>query len=238
MSEIHGKRILVVDDDVDLLELLTLVLTRAKARVYTAPEGQDGLRKFYAHQPDLVILDLMLPDIHGREVCRQIRELSPVPIIMLTVLRSDEEVILGLDCGADDYVTKPFSVDVLLARVRAALRREVLSATTEWPLVYGDDYLTIDVDRRRVLVEGQPVKLSATEYRLLTFLLQNAGCVLSTEQILERVWGGEGAGQVAYVHTYIWHLRQKLEQNPKQPRYLLSEHGVGYWFERQAQPVK
>jgi two-component system KDP operon response regulator KdpE len=233
MSEIQGKRILVVDDDVDLLELLTMVLSRAKARVYTAPEGREGLRKFYAHQPDLVILDLMLPDLHGREVCRQIRQLSAVPIIILTVLTGEEETILGLDCGADDYVTKPFSVDVLLARVRAALRREVMSATTAWLLVYSDDYLTIDLNRRRVLVEGEPVKLSATEYRLLAFLLQNAGRVLSIGQILQQVWGPGCAGRVEYVHTYIWNLRQKLEQDPRQPRYLLSEHGVGYCFEKQ-----
>ena len=233
MSEIQGKSILVVDDDPELLELLTLVLSRAGAQVYTAAGGREGLQQFYACQPDLVILDLMMDKMDGWEVCRQIRRLFDVPIIMLTVLREEKDMVRGLDCGADDYVTKPFNVNVLLARVRAALRRGALSAATERPLVYSDGYLTLDLDRRRVLVDGEPVRLSVTEHRLLACLFSNAGRVLTFQQILERVWGERGAGQVEYVHSYIWYLRQKLEQDPKQPRYLLSERGVGYWFERQ-----
>ena len=232
MSEIHGKSILVLDDDPDLLDLLTRVLGQRGARVLTAASAEDGLRQFDARQPDLVLLDIMLPEIDGWQVCERMRQRSEVPIIMLTALGQDQYIVRGLDSGADDYVPKPFSTEVLRARVRAALRRGTPASGEEKPPLYSDGYLTIDLGSRRVSVKGDRVGLSRTEYGLLAYLFQNAGRVLTVEQILDTVWGPDSAGNVEYVHVYISHLRRKLEVDPKNPRYLLTEHGVGYRFER------
>jgi len=233
MDDLKGKRILVIDDEPGMLDLLKKALERSGVRVLTALNGQEGLQKFFAQQPDLVILDLMLPDVHGWDVCRQIRQLSDVPLIILSVLNKEEEIIYGLDCGADDYVTKPFSLRVLLARARAALRREGAAVATERAPGYSNGHLTIDTYRRRVLVRGEPVKLRPTEYRLLVYLLQNAGRIVTVEAILRQIWGEGCEDRTEYVHTYIWKLRQKLEPDPQTPRYLLSERGVGYCFEKQ-----
>lgn len=234
MSEIHGKSILVIDDDDDLLDLLTRVLGQRGARVDTAASAEEGLRQFHARQPDLVLLDIMLPEIDGWQVCEQIRRLSGVPVIMLTALGQDEYIVRGLDSGADDYVPKPFSTEVLLARVRAALRRGTPASDEAKPSTYSDGYLTVDLESRQVLVNRERVRLSRTEYGLLAYLFQNAGRVLTLEQILDTVWGPDSAGNVEYVHVYISHLRRKLEKDSKNPRYLLTEHGVGYRFERRA----
>jgi DNA-binding response OmpR family regulator len=233
MDDLKGKRILVIDDEGGMLDLLKQAFGRSGVQVLTALNGQEGLQKFFAQQPDLVILDLMLPDMHGWEVCRQIRRLSDVPLIILSVLNKEEEIISGLDCGADDYVTKPFSLRVLQARARAALRREGVAGATERALGYSNGHLTIDTYRRRVVVRGEPVKLRPTEYRLLVYLLQNAGRIVTVEEILNRIWGEGCEGRTEYVHTYIWKLRQKLEPDPQNPQYLVSERGVGYCFERQ-----
>ena len=172
-----------------------------------------------------------MPNLDGWQVCQHIRALSDVPIIILTGRDDDDDVIYGLDCGADDYVIKPVSPDVLLAHVRAALRR---APEPETPNGYRDGYLAIDLHRRHVSVQGDPVALSPTDYRLLAYLVKNAGRVLTTEQILATVWGEEYQDRPQYVHAYIWRLRQKLEANPRCPRYLLSERGVGYYFEKQS----
>jgi DNA-binding response OmpR family regulator len=234
MSEIHSKHILVIDDDPDLLDLLTRVLEQRGAQVHTAASAEDGLRQFHARQPDLVLLDIMLPEIDGWQVCEQMRERSDVPIIMLTALGQDQYIVRGLDSGADDYVPKPFSTEVLLARVRAALRRGTPASDEAKPSIYSDGHLTVDLEGRRVLVGGERVRLSRKEYGLLAYLFQNAGRVLTLEQILDTVWGPDSAGNVEYVHVYISHLRRKLERDSKIPRYLLTEHGVGYRFERRA----
>lgn len=229
----RGKRVLVIDDDPRLLKLVELIFSQAKAQVYTASNGQEGLFQFYAHQPDLVILDLMLPKMDGWEICRRIRQVSQVPLIMLTGLGQGDNIIRGLvNCGADDYITKPFSSDVLLARAQAVLRRTALPATAAKPVTYGDNYLTIASTERRVFVRGKPVKLSNTEYRLLIYLAQNAGRVLTFRQILDHVWGGL-RDNIEYIHVYISHLRQKLEEDPHHPSYILTEYGVGYRFEKQ-----
>jgi two-component system KDP operon response regulator KdpE len=228
----EGKIILIIDDDPTLLGIAELIFSRAGGQVYTATSGQEGLCQFYAHRPDLVLLDVMMPDMDGWQVCERIRQLSDVPIIMLTALGQDDDIMRGLDCGADDYVTKPFSLKVLAARARAILRRAALPSVTEKPATYSNGYLTIDLGQRQVVVRGEPLKLTPTEYRLLAYLLRNAGRVLTFQQILESVWGWEYQGNAEYVHVYTSRLRQKLEEDPKNPQYLLTEHGVGYSFRK------
>jgi len=228
----HGKKILIIDDDVNLGQTIKLTFARVGAEVFTAVDGRDGLRQFYENRPDLVILDVRMPDINGWETCRQIRLLSNVPIIMLTTLDNDEDIIRGLDYGADDFVTKPFSRDVLLARARAVLRRTELSTEPEDQLLYNDSYLLIDLRKHRIEVNGQVVQLSSTEFRLLAYLLQNAGQLLSYQNILDKVWGWEYQNSSDYVHVYVSHLRRKLEADPRNPKYLLTERGIGYRFER------
>lgn len=228
----QGKRILVVDDDAHIRELTADIFAKSGGQVYSASDGNEGLRQFYVHRPHLVILDILMPNLDGWQVCTQIRQLSDVPIIMLTALGQDEHTIRGLDCGAVDYVTKPFSPKVLAARARAALRQATQATESHQPISYSDEYLTIDLSQRRVLVCGELVRLTATEYRLLAYLVQNAGRVLTFRQILEKVWGWEYQDSVEYVHVYISHLRKKLEEDPKLPAYLLTEHRVGYRFEK------
>jgi len=229
----QNKKILVIDDDVNLGQAIRLTFSRTGAEVFTAVDGRDGLRQFYEHRPDLVILDVRMPDIDGWETCRQIRLLSNVPIIMLTTLDKDEDVLRGFDYGADDFVTKPFSRDVLLARVRAVLRRVELLNEADDHAIYNDDYLNIDLRKRRVIVDGEQAQLTATEFRLLSYLLQNAGQILTYQNILDKVWGWEYQDSIDYVHVYISHLRRKLEADPRNPRYVLTERGIGYRFERQ-----
>jgi len=187
----------------------------------------------YVHHPDLIVLDLMMPKMDGWTTCRRIREVSNVPIIMLTTQDRPHDIIRGLDEGADEYVTKPFDVGVLVARVRAVLRRMNLVpvAPQKEDQTYSDHYLTFNPVERRVTVNGEPVKLTPTEYNLLALLIKNAGRVLPYRTLLEQVWGWEYIDDVDYLRVYIWHLRRKLEPDPKNPRYVLTEHGVGYRFE-------
>jgi len=228
----NSEKVLVVDDDPALLPLIEYTFSREGYEVYSAADGKEALRKFFAHRPNLVLLDIMMPRLDGWETCRRIREVSDVPIIMLTARGQDEDIVRGLDYGADDYLTKPFSIKVLLARVRAVLRRAALPPTEyEQTASYADDYLTVDLKERRVTVRGKAVKLTPTEYRLLAYLVQNEGQVLSFRQILQNVWGWEYQDDVDYVRVYIWHLRQKLEEDRGDPRYIQTEIGAGYRFQ-------
>jgi DNA-binding response OmpR family regulator len=233
MSNMRGKKVLVIDDDFALLDLVGSILSQVEAHVYTASSGQEGLRQFYDCQPDLVILDLMMPYMSGWEVCRHIRLLSDVPLIILTALDQDDQVIRGLDSGADDYIIKPFKPAVLLARAKTALRRATHPSSISKSVTYNDGYLTIDLDKRQVMAGNEPVKLSATGYQLLAYLLQNANRVLTFSQLLDHIWGEECHENTEYIHTYIWFLRKKLEKDPKHPLYILTEHGVGYRFQKQ-----
>jgi two-component system KDP operon response regulator KdpE len=228
----QGLKILVIDDDFHIRRATEQVFTRAGAKVYTAASSSEGLRLLYAEQPNLILLDIMMPDEQGWETCRQIRRLSDVPVIMLTALKQDQDIVRGLECGADDFVSKPFSSEVLLARARAVLRRAEPAHAPDHSIVYQDDFLTIDLERRLVSIRDKVVKLTPTEFRLLAYLFKNAGRVLTFKQILENVWGWEYQDSIDYVHVYISHLRQKLEEDPKNSRYLLTEHGVGYRFEK------
>jgi two-component system KDP operon response regulator KdpE len=227
-----NTKVLVVDDDPALLPLIEYTFAREDYEVHCASDGKEALRQFFAHRPDLVILDIMMPRMDGWETCRRIREVSDVPIVMLTARGQDEDVIRGLEYGADDYLTKPFSIKVLVARARAVLRRAALPPVDySESTTYADDYLTMDLQQRRVTVRGEIVKLTPTEYRLLAYLVQNAGRALTFSQILQSVWGWEYQDDVDYVRVYIWHLRQKLEEDPKNPKYIQTETGVGYRFE-------
>ena len=232
LNGVQGKKVLIVDDDAIMRQLVQQIVLRSGNRFYTADNGAEGVHQFYEHRPDLVILDVTMPMMSGWEVCRHIRQFSNVPIIMLTAMGSERDIVRGLQEGADDYVTKPFNANILQARILAALRRGDLPNRNQQPMVYSDDHLTLDLTKRRMLVDGNVVKLTATEYRLLCYLFQNAGRILTFRQILENVWGEEYRDHTDYVHVYIWHLRKKLEENPKSPKYILTEHGVGYRFEK------
>lgn len=228
-AAMQGKKVLVIDDDLHINQLVQATFREQGADVVTAVDGPEGLRQFYTHQPDLVIIDLMMPEMDGWETSERILELADVPIIMLTSLHDDEHIIRGLDHGAIDYITKPFSPKVLAARARAALRHAAIPR----PIVqysFQDERLLVDLDQKRVLVDGEPIKLTKTEFKVFNYLVQNAGRVLTFEQILEHVWGWEYQDSIEYVHVYVSRLRQKLEKDPKDPRYLITEYGIGYRF--------
>jgi len=226
-------KILIVDDDPMLSELIGYNLESKGYAIVRAQDGREGLHKFQSEMPDLVILDVTMPRLNGWEVCERIRAVSDTPVMMLTAQGWEEDIIRGLDLGADDYLTKPFQVRVLLARIRSALRRARLSPEPEPDVTYADGYLTVDLKDRRVTVGGTVTKLTPTEYKLLAYLLQNKGRILTFRQILENVWGFEYIDDIDYLRVYIWHLRKKIEPDSKNPVYLLNELSTGYRFEPQ-----
>lgn len=233
-SGVPKSTLLAIEDDSRLAEALKLYLGNQGYVVITAADGLEGLQKMYTHRPDLIILDVMMPNMDGWETCRRIREMSDVPIIMLTARGQEADKVRGLKLGADDYVAKPFSLKELGARVEAVLRRTRLPPPTEGRILYADDVLVIDSERWEVTRKGKPLDLTATERRLLFYLAENADRILSHEQILERIWGPEYTSEADYVKLYIWRLRQKIEENPSQPKYILTERGIGYRFARQS----
>jgi two-component system KDP operon response regulator KdpE len=229
------KKILVVDDEPGQIRLATQLLTANGYNVLKASSGQEAVRLVYEGKPDLVLLDVMMPEIDGWQTCRLIREMSEVPVIMLTGKRNTEDdIVRGLECGADDYLAKSVGNRELLARVKATLRRaEKPSYKKEKnKAVFTSDYLTIDVAERKVIVNGERLKLTPREFRLLALLVENADHIMSHQQVLENVWGWEYIDDVDYVRIYISHLRQKIEPNPSAPKYILTEPGVGYYFHR------
>jgi two-component system KDP operon response regulator KdpE len=228
-----AKKILVVDDEPAQLRLMEQVLNVSGYNVIKAGSGEEAIRLTYENKPDLVILDVMMPGIDGWQTCRCIRESSDVPVIMLTGKRnSEEDIVRGLDSGADEYLAKPVGNRELLARIRAALRRvDNPSPRGRKKVVFANDYLSVDVLERKVTVRGERLKLTPQEFRLLALLVENAGRVMSHQQVLESVWGWEYINDVDYVRIYISHLRQKIESDPSQPRYILTEPGVGYYFQ-------
>lgn len=232
----QGTRILVIDDDISLCQTIKYTFSRVGADVITATDGRDGLQQFYRYRPDLVLLDVRMPGIDGWEACRQIRLMSSVPIIMLTTLHKDEEIVRGLDLGADDFVTKPFSREVLLARARALLRRTEQINAEPTMTGYSDNYLTVNLEKRRIFVQGKQISLTSTEFRLLSYLMQYADQVIPYQTLLNKVWGEEYQDNIDYVHVYLSHLRRKIEADPRSPRYLVNERGIGYRFESQLEP--
>jgi DNA-binding response OmpR family regulator len=227
---LHGKTVLVIDDEPLMCQLMEAIYASAGAQVYTALDGEEGLVAFRERRPDLLLIDVLMPGVDGLEVCRRIRRASDVPIVMFTVLNRGSDVVRGLDAGADDYVAKPFNRDVLLARSRALLRRAELATPNGNHKVYDDGYLRLDVDSKQVEVEGRPVDLTSTEFSLLGYLFKNAGRARTFTQILDDVWGGESKYSAEHAHVFIWHLRQKMEPDPRNPTYLISEPGIGYRF--------
>jgi DNA-binding response OmpR family regulator len=226
-------RLLIIEDDTNLVEALKLYLSTAGYAVLTAADGREGLKEMYLQQPDLIILDIMMPGLDGWEVCDRIRQVSDVPIVILTARGQEAEKVRGLQLGADDYVAKPFSLRELEARVESVLRRARLSPVVRDRVLYADDDLVIDSDRWEVTRGGEPVDLTATERRLLFLLAENQGRVMSTTRILERIWGPEYVGEAKYVKLYVWRLRQKIEPEPGEPVYIHTERGIGYRFGKQ-----
>ena len=234
MSDEVKSKLLIIDDDQGLLRALELYLGGHDYQIIKAQKGSEGLRKLYDSRPDLVCLDVMLPDIAGWEVLKRIREMTDVPVIMLTARGAEGERVRGLKLGADDYVPKPFSMRELVARVEAVLRRSRSSRPNQnGQEGYSDEYLVVDTERAEVRCDDRIINLTATEQKLLFYLVQNQGRLLSVEQILRRVWGFEYADEKEYVRLYVWRLRQKIEPEPETPRYILTEHGMGYRFRAQ-----
>ncbi len=224
----HGPTILVIEDEPQIRRFLRATLAANGYRLVEATTAQEGLTEAATRQPDLVILDLGLPDLDGLEVTRRLREWTSMPIIVLSARGQESDKIAALDAGADDYVTKPFGVGELLARMRVALRHAMRTSQEPEPSVFTIGDLHVDMAQRRVFLDAQEVHLTPIEYRLLTTLIRHAGKVLTHRQLLNEVWGPGYAQATHYLRVYMGQLRHKLEANPARPRYFLTEPGVGY----------
>lgn len=222
--------ILVVDDERHITQLVRMNLEVEGFNVITASSGSEALDRVREDLPDLVLLDVRMPELDGFETLQLLREVSDVPVIMLTVRSEEEDIVRGLELGADDYVTKPFRARELSSRIRAVLRRTQGGASPESAIVKIDDRLSVDYNRREVIVEGERVSLRPTEFRLLYHLIENAGWVVPHETLLAKVWGYEYQEEVHYLRLYITYLRKKIEPDPSNPKYILTERGVGYRF--------
>ena len=224
------EQILVVDDEPRMTRFIRMNLELDGYRVIEAHDGLQALDKVRTNLPDLVILDVMMPELDGFETLEVLREVSNVPVIMLTVRSDEEDKVRGLELGADDYVTKPFGARELTSRVKAVLRRTRGPAGPEQAALKIDDRLTVDMNLQEVVVEGEHIKLRPTEFRLLYHLMENAGWVVPHEALLAKVWGYEYRDEIQYLRLYITYLRQKIEIDPSKPRYIFTERGVGYRF--------
>ncbi|MBI3242224.1 MAG: response regulator transcription factor [Chloroflexi bacterium] len=222
--------ILVIDDESQILRALRTILTEKHFRVSTASRGEEGLALAAANPPDVIILDLGLPDIDGTEVCARLREWTLTPIIVLSARESERDKVAALDKGADDYLTKPFGIEELLARLRVALRHSARIQSKTGTTVVKSGSLVIDLAGHVVTLNEVEIKLTATEFRLLAYLAANAGRVLTHQSILAHVWDPAEVDSVEYLRVYMRQLRKKLEDDPRQPHYLLTEPGVGYRF--------
>lgn len=229
-NNFERRRILVVDDEERMVRFIRMNLEHDGFEVSEAFNGKEAIKKIRDVTPDLILLDVMMPDLDGFEVLETVREVSNVPVIMLTAKGEEDDRVRGLELGADDYVTKPFSPRELVSRVKAVLRRTEGASGSMHDLIEVDERLKIDFDRREIWLEGKLVKLRPTEYRMLYHLVQNAGWVVTHDQLLTKVWGYEYRDEPHYVRLYINYLRQKLEATPSDPKYILTERGVGYRF--------
>ncbi len=226
-----AKRVLVVDDEPRMIGFIRMNLELEGYQVLEAHTGLEALEMIRTQLPDLVLLDVMMPELDGFETLRMLREFSSIPVIMLTAKGEEDDKVYGLELGADDYVTKPFGSRELSSRVRAVLRRaEMPSASPEQAVLRIDDRLSVDFNRREVIVAGEHIKLRPTEYRLLYHLIENAGWTVPHEQLLAKVWGYEYRDETHYVRLYVNYLREKIEEDPSNPKYILTERGVGYRF--------
>ena len=236
MTEKQAK-IVVADDEQSILRTLKRNLTGRGYEVFTASDGEEALSQIESVLPDIVVLDITMPKLDGLEVCRRVREWSQVPIIILSARDEERQKVEALDLGADDYLTKPFGTDELLARIRVALRRAAQQAESNPAknrAIFHDDDLTIDFSRREVSIKQQDIKLTPKQYDLLKYLAQNAGRVITHRTALVNVWGPEYSNETQYLHVFINQLRHKIESDPAHPHFILTEPGVGYRFKGQS----
>ena len=224
-----AEKILVIDDEETTVQLISILLERRGYEVIKAYRAEDGLRKAYRTHPDLVLLDIMMPEMDGWEVCRRLRELSDVPIIFLTARTEIRDVVKGLEMGADDYIVKPYDNDELVARVRAHLRRAPAPSISE-ELVFDGGEFRVNFLNREVRVHNRPIHLTPKEFNLLGVLVRNAGRVITRNELVTEAWGPEYADAIDSLKLYIHYLRQKIEQDPQRPQYILTSRGVGYRF--------
>jgi len=224
----QGARILVVDDEPQIRRSLQVNLESRGYAVETAETGELAIQAFHNRRPDVMILDLLLPGIEGVEVVRRIRELSPVPIIVLSAIGEEARKVDALEMGADDYMTKPFGMDELLARIRSLLRRAAGAQSAQPVFTAGG--LCVNFDRREVTLDDKPIKLTPTEYDLLKYLIEHSGKVLTHRMLLQEVWGQAYVDQAQYLRVFVGQLRKKIEQDPTRPRFILTDPGVGYRF--------
>jgi len=225
-----NEKVLVIDDDSGLTTLMRLGLEREGFTVVTASSGKDGLRRAYEVRPDIIILDVSMPDMDGWTTCQRLRSMCDTPVIMLTAKTGREDVLRGLSIGADDYLTKPCSFDELKARIRTVLRRVRGDSGDTWRATFDDGNLCVDLKDGVVTRRGQEVHLTPTETRLLMYLVSQKGRVVSHKELLTSVWGPEYAGEVGYLSVYIRYLRQKIEDDPANPRYICTRWRMGYYF--------
>jgi DNA-binding response OmpR family regulator len=224
------RLILIVDDEARMRRFIRMNMELEEYKVIEASNGLEALDQLRQHNPDLVIMDVMMPEVDGFEALEMLREFSTVPVILLTVKGDEEDIIQGLKLGADDYITKPFSPRELSSRVNAVLRRAVWPAPAPRTVLKIDDRLSVDFNRHQVIVEGERIDLRPTEYRLLSHLIQNAGWVVPHDTLLAKVWGYEYREETHYLRLYINYLRKKIEKDLANPKYILTERGVGYRF--------
>lgn len=226
-----GKRILVVDDEPRMIGFMRMNLELEGHHVLEAHNGLEALEMVRTQLPDLVLLDVMMPELDGFETLRMLREFSSIPVIMLTAKGDENDKVYGLELGADDYVTKPFGARELSSRIKAVLRRaEAPSSSPDEAILKIDDRLSVDFNQREVIVESKRIKLRPTEYRLLYHLIENAGWTVPHDQLLAKVWGYEYRDEAHYVRLYVNYLREKIEKDPSNPQYILTERGAGYRF--------
>ncbi len=223
-----GPKILTIEDEQEIRRFLRVSLSHHGYLLVEAENGAGGILQAASQQPDLIVLDLGLPDMDGLEVIRRVRERSQLPIIVLSARGQEREKVTALDAGADDYLTKPFGVGELLARIRVALRHQTLGQRNGEDVVFQVERLQVDLARRLVLIDSRQVHLTPTEYRLLTTLVKHAGRVITHRQLLKEVWGPDSVQENHYLRVFMAQLRQKIESDPARPRYLLTEPGVGY----------
>lgn len=230
MPSEDAKLVLIVDDEPRMINFIRMNLELENFRVVSAENGLEAVKRARELLPDCILLDVMMPDMDGFETLRAIREETSTPVIMLTARSDEDDKVRGLNLGADDYITKPFSPRELVSRVKAVVRRAELPSQVDKAPIKVDDYLQVDFNRREVMVNGQTVKLRPTEWRLLYHLMQNAGWVVPHETLLSKVWGWEYRDETQYLRLYITYLRQKIEPDMQHPRYILTERGTGYRF--------
>ena len=227
------EKILVVEDDAEQMNLTCTWLQNAGYEVLSAGDGAEGMRRVYSSRPDMVILDANIPKMDGWEVCRRIREMSDIPVLMVTVNGQKSDRLKGFTLGADDYLTKPVDFNELIARVRAIIRRSGSMSHEDKPTTFSNGDIEIDWGSRQVWVRGVRVKLSPTEFKILSCLIKNRGWIVTHEQLLEKAWGPNYIGDKSFVKLYIRYLRQKIEETPHKPKIILTERGVGYFFAMQ-----